>query len=163
MHGRSLRNLVPGKEQLDGQGSRQRPGGKKNRGVHDYTPSPLTRRATGSPDGSRRARTVPAARPITSPRPSHRIQLPRNAPATTPASAPTISPTLETLLFMVSIHSQWLGYLPAPLPLPTSAFPSPMPGFGALSPMSRTFDNRSVMLIPESDSNNAGTCAAISA
>src|ERR1700686_1443715 len=34
-------------------------------------------------------------------------------------------------------------------------------GLGALSPMPRTLLSNSVMLIPDNDSNNAGTCAAI--
>jgi len=34
-------------------------------------------------------------------------------------------------------------------------------GFGALSPIRRTFDSSSDICMPESASNSAGTCAAI--
>src|SRR5215472_4159657 len=56
-------------------------------------------------------------------------------------------------------------YLLAPFALPEDSSPpvSPGVGLGALSPINRTLESRSEMLMPESDSNNAGTCAAISA
>src|SRR5262249_33265196 len=56
-----------------------------------------------------------------------------------------------------------LDYLPAALLLPVAGASSSPDGLGALSPICRTFESRSVMLIPESDSNSAGTCAAICA
>src|SRR5208282_452447 len=45
--------------------------------------------------------------------------------------------------------------------LPVAGAGGSTSGFAVLSPMVRTFENRSVMLMPESVSNNAGTCAAI--
>src|SRR5258707_2349321 len=60
-----------------------------------------------------------------------------------------------------------MGYaLPAALALPLAGslpLGSSGAGFGVLSPICFTLENNSDMLIPESDSNNAGTCAAMAA
>src|SRR5439155_17321928 len=53
-------------------------------------------------------------------------------------------------------------YLPAAAaPVPPLSAGGNTSGFGTLSPISRTFDSNSLMLMPDSVSNSAGTCAAI--
>src|SRR5262249_54012689 len=108
--------------------------------------------------------------------------------AITPSTTPRITPARETFFITFSVvyfahHGQFHEFscfrsrrppeidgparaaelhLTAVLALPAAAS-SPLEGWGALSPINRALDSRSVMLMPERDSNNAGTCAAICA
>src|SRR5262249_33387848 len=80
-----------------------------------------------------------------------------------PESSPQSSPPSARSELVLSSSRRNDAYLPAALFLPAAGLFSSPEGLGALSPIWRTLESRSLMLMPESDSNSAGTCAAICA
>src|SRR6202140_1953793 len=111
------------------------------------------------------------ATPIAIPTPSHALPLPRATASAAPIPAPSAIPNPICIDGRLIVIPRQRG-VPHPSPffgeggefdpylLPPLAGGSAS-GLGALSPMPRTLLSNSVILIPDNDSNNAGTCAAI--
>src|ERR1051326_6564725 len=188
MHGYTLRQLLPHTEQTKQKRGSQYPDGRDCQlRDHIFAPPTLAPREFASgvtPERfAARAPAEPNIMPTAIPDASQKIQVPASNATTAPAMSPKPMPRSEILFFMTLLrrllHSltspagrtstrrhSLATYFAAPRALPLAGSSTPgrsREGFGVLSPICFTLEKSSAMLMPESASNNAGTCAAISA
>ena len=121
---------------------------------------------------------LPTINPTTMPMASHAPPVPRTTATAAPMPIPSAIPSpicmdgrfisvVPILILATRLPHPCRGFCDRVGTLTSHFFAPPFArrhtsgGFGDLSPIPRTFENSSVMLMPESVSNSAGTCAAI--